>query len=153
MSRDKEIVEPTSEQRDAPVSGVVDRLEIGETQVDQKRAARRKFLKAGAVSAPLVLTFRSTSAWALSAGCLVEVGDRTVPGQLIAVDENFEPILKPGADPDEPGDDKYETIFVTQGVNDVADGNVDRDRLRALVYNNNIGISCLQSITDFQGSF
>lgn len=107
---------------------------------EQDRTTRRNLLKAGAVGAPLILTFRSTSAWALSAGCLIQVGDEPIPGAITAVDENFQPI------PD--GDGGYETIFVTQNVNDLADAGVDRNRLRALVYNNNIGITCLQSITN-----
>lgn len=111
---------------------------------EQDRATRRNLLKAGAVGAPLILTFRSTSAWAVSAGCLIQPGDQQVPGSITAVDENFQPI------PD--GNDGYETIFITQDVNDVADGTVDRDRLRALVYNNNIGMTCLQSITDSANS-
>jgi len=106
---------------------------------EQDRTTRRNLLKAGAVGAPLILTFRSTSAWAVSAGCLIQPGDQPIPGSIIAVDENFQPI---------PDGEGYETIFITQDVNDIADGAIDRDRLRALVYNNNIGITCLQSITD-----
>lgn len=108
--------------------------------LDAKRELRRNLLKTGAVGAPLVLTFKSSSAWAVSAGCLVQNGDLPIPGEIIAVDENFEPI------PD--GNDGYQTIFISESVNDIADGSLDRDRLRALVYNTNIGITCLQSITD-----
>jgi len=111
----------------------------GDVKREQDRTTRRNLLKAGAVGAPLILTFRSTSAWAVSAGCLIQPGDQPIPGSITAVDENFQPI---------PDGDGYETIFITQDVNDIADGSVDRDRLRALVYNNNIGITCLQSITD-----
>ena len=42
----------------------------GETQMDDARKARRRMLKLGAATAPLVLTFKPSSAWANSAGCV-----------------------------------------------------------------------------------
>lgn len=109
--------------------------------------ARRQILKAAAVGAPLILTFRASSAWAVSAGCLVEPGDREIPGAIIRVDEEGNPIPAQNPTPEEP----YETIFVTQdpfgsAEDRVVDGSVDTDRLRALVYNNNIGETCVMSI-------
>ncbi|RMF08806.1 MAG: hypothetical protein D6763_09195 [Alphaproteobacteria bacterium] len=117
-------------------------VETSGEKLDRKRELRRSLLKAGAVGAPLALTFKSSSAWAVSAGCLIQNGDLAIPGEIVAVDENFQPIPN--------GDDGYQTIFVSQSPNDIADGKIDRDRLRALVYNNNIGMTCLQSITDAQ---
>ncbi|MDA5193620.1 hypothetical protein [Govanella unica] len=166
------------------------------------RDMRRRLLRLGAVGAPVVLTFRSTSAWALSSGCLVKDGTLPIPGQLIRVDENFQPIPKAGItaagnngnsgncgnngnpngnngngkgkgntngngnngnngscgnNGNGPGSselawyDQYETVFVTQDPHGsagdrVADRNTDINGLRALVYNGNIGTTCLQSI-------
>lgn len=112
---------------------------------------RRRLLVAGAVGAPLVLTFRSTSAWAVSAGCIVKAGTHPIPGAIIRVDENFQPIPKIGGATGPEWDQQYELIMVSQdpsGSADmrIADGNTDIDRLRALVYNQNIGMTCLQSI-------
>ena len=113
------------------------------------REARRRLLKVGAVGAPLILTFRSTSAWAVSAGCLIQQGDLPLPGAIVKVDENFEPLLKEGVDKPKKNDpwyENYQSIFVSKGAGDVADGQLDSDSLRALVYNNNIGQTCLASI-------
>lgn len=113
------------------------------------RETRRRLLKIGAVGAPLILTFRSTSAWAVSAGCLIQQGDLPIPGAIIKVDENFEPILKDGVDKPKQNDpwyENYQSIFISKGSGDVADGQLDSDSLRALVYNNNIGQTCLASI-------
>lgn len=109
--------------------------------------ARRQILKAAAVGAPLILTFRASSAWAVSAGCLVEPGNLEIPGAIIRVDENGNPIPAQNPTPEEP----YETIFVTQdpfgaASDRVVDATVDTDRLRALVYNQNIGETCVMSI-------
>lgn len=114
---------------------------------DERRESRRRLLKAGAVGAPLILTFRSTSAWAVSAGCLVEPGTLDIPGPIIRVDENGNPIPAQNPTPEEP----YETIFVTQDpfgseTDRIVDASVDPERLRALVYNQNIGQSCAMSI-------
>lgn len=158
------------------------------------RALRRRILRAGLIGAPVVLTFRGTSAWAVSAGCLVKEGTHPIPGQIIRVDENFQPIPKPGVDVGQSNNnqncgnngnhygnggknkdkgnatcngngngnnnnsnsnlawyDQYETVFVTQdpfgaAADRVADRNTDINGLRALVYNGNIGITCLASI-------
>ncbi len=122
MSKDKEIASTSA------------------NDLHDKREMRRNLLKAGAVAAPLILTFRSSSAWAISAGCLIQQGNLPIPGEITAVDENFQPISD--------GNNGYQTINITQSVNEVADGSVDRDSLRALVYNTNIGMTCLQSITN-----
>lgn len=114
---------------------------------DQRREARRRLLKTGAVGAPLILTFRSTSAWAVSAGCLVEPGTLEIPGPIVLVDENGNPVPAQNPTPEQP----YETIFVTQDpfgseTDRIVDASVDPQRLRALVYNQNIGESCAMSI-------
>lgn len=165
---------------------------------DADRALRRRILRMGAVGAPVVLTFRGTSAWAVSAGCLVKEGMHPIPGQIIRVDENFQPIPKAGlagmseSGMSEPGVcgnngyqygndgknkdkgnagcnndygnsgntgnnsglawyEQYETVFVTQdpfgaAKDRVVDRTTDIDGLRALVYNGNIGMTCLASI-------
>lgn len=114
---------------------------------DQRCEARRRLLKAGAVGAPLILTFRSTSAWAVSAGCLVEPGTLAIPGPIPLVDENGNPVPAQNPIPDQP----YETIYVTQDpfgseTDRIVDSSVDPERLRSLVYNQNIGQSCAMSI-------
>lgn len=117
------------------------------TVEDQRRESRRRLLKAGAVGAPLILTFRSTSAWAVSAGCLVEPGTLDIPGAIPLVDENGNPVPAQNPTPEQP----YETIYVTQdpfgeGDDRIVDATDDPQRLRALVYNQNIGASCVMSI-------
>lgn len=114
---------------------------------DRVRATRRNLLKAGAIGVPLVLTFRSTSAWAVSAGCRVEPGTLEIPGNIVRVDQDGNPIPAQNPTPQQP----YETIFVTQDpfgtdTDRLVDATVDLDRLRALVYNQNIGASCVASI-------
>jgi len=119
---------------------------------DALRSSRRTLLKAGAVGAPLVLTFRSTSAWALSAGCLIEIGNMPIPGQIIAVDEEYKPLENPNWD-GEDEDTEFQKIYISrdphgEGMEAVADGSLTQDELRAMVYNNNIGESCLVSIME-----
>lgn len=109
--------------------------------------ARRQILKAAAVGAPLILTFRASSAWAVSAGCLVEPGTLDIPGAIVRVDEDGNPIPAQNPTPEQP----YETIFVTQdpfgsAEDRIVDASTDTDRLRALVYNQNIGDTCVMSI-------
>jgi hypothetical protein len=121
-----------------------------EQAVDVARESRRRLLKAGAVGAPLILTFRSTSAWAVSAGCLIKNGDKPIPGYIPKVNEQGEPILKDGlTKPKEgkPWSDSYKSIYVSESVGDPATGQMEYDKLRALVYNNNIGETCLMSIS------
>lgn len=121
------------------------------TAAEQARLMRRRLLVAGAVGAPLVLTFRSTSAWAISAGCIVKTGTHPIPGSIVRVDENLQPIPKIGGATGPEWYQQYELITVTQDPNGsaasrIADKTTDLDRLRALVFNQNIGITCLQSI-------
>lgn len=113
------------------------------------RESRRRLLKAGVVGAPLILTFRSTSAWAVSSGCLIQNGDKPIPGRIKKVDANGNPILKDGLN--KPKDNKpwyenYESVYISEDVGSPATAELDIDRLRALVYNNNIGQTCLTSI-------
>ncbi|MDA5193618.1 hypothetical protein [Govanella unica] len=111
---------------------------------DAARILRRRLLVAGGIGAPLVLTFRSTSAWALSTGCIVGAsGQLPIPGAIIAVDQSGAPIPNPNSSG--PGD-QYLLIQVAQSPGDAVTTTTDPNVLRALVYNNNIGITCLQSI-------
>lgn len=125
--------------------------EAGRSAGEQARLMRRRLLVAGAIGAPLVLTFRSTSAWAISAGCIVKTGTHPIPGSIVRVDENLQPIPKIGGPTGPEWYQQYELITVTQDPNGsaasrIADKTTDLDRLRALVFNQNIGITCLQSI-------
>lgn len=118
---------------------------------DSKQRLRRRLLVTGAIAAPVILTFRSTSAWAVSAGCLVQNGTLPIPGAIIRVDENLVPIPKIGGATGDEWYEQYEVIQVLQdpggaGNQRVVNGSTDIDRLRALVFNQNIGATCLQSI-------
>lgn len=119
---------------------------------DSHARLRRRILIAGAVAGPAVMTFRSTSAWAVSAGCIIQTGDLPLPGAIIRVDPEGRPVPKIGGATGEEWFEKYELIQISQDPSGsssqrVVDGSVDVERLQALVYNRNIGITCLLSIT------
>ncbi|WP_282606859.1 hypothetical protein [Pelagibius sp. Alg239-R121] len=148
-----------------------------EEQMDEARKARRRLLKLGAASAPLVLTFRPSSAWANSAGCLLQHGNLPIPGRIIKVDTYWRPIpdyygsgygyttydngsnsgysdsgYNSGYSYDQSQYRRrvtYKTIRIRQRVGHVADADMRHSKLRALVYNDNMGMSCLNSITTF----
>lgn len=150
----------------------------GESQVDEARMARRRLLKLGAATAPLVLTFKPSSAWAVSAGCILHHGQRETPGDLYKVDNNMQRMVR---------DDNgiyyrftrgrwkywyqggkgwqrgyyeltkgpyrnrrhYQEIYVNEGPGNVVhSGNVSHQKLRSLVYNDNVGWSCVSSIVN-----
>lgn len=133
-----------------------------QSQEETARQARRRLLKVGAVGAPLILTFRGTSAWAVSSGCIIGNGTKPIPGNITKVDTNMQPIpvqtttttttTNTRGRPQPPQNStpvEYQTIFISEKVGDPATASIDNERLRALVYNNNIGQTCLMSIAGF----
>lgn len=146
---DRHMQETPADDGDRAAAGAVQPGNGADIAAGGTSDARRQILKAAAVGAPLILTFRASSAWAVSAGCLVEPGTLEIPGSIIRVDENGNPIPAQNPTPEQP----YETIFVTQdpfgsAEDRIVDAGVDSDRLRALVYNQNIGETCVMSIVN-----
>lgn len=140
----------------------------GEAKMDEARKARRRLLKLGAATAPLVLTFKPSSAWATSAGCVLYQGKMETPGEIVKVDSYFRPFRNDNGiryrkrqgqwfykfrgtwyhETKGPrANQRFKQIYVNKGPGDVVRaGNIDHNRLRALVYNDNMGFSCLSSI-------
>ena len=147
-----------------------------EAQMDDARKARRRLLKLGAASAPLVLTFKPSSAWAVSAGCIMHEGKRETPGNLYKIDNRFRRMVRHdngltyrfrkgrwkywfngngqwrrGLYDLNRGPyrhwNHYQEIYMNKGPgSEVHAGNVNHQKLRALVYNDNVGWSCVSSI-------
>lgn len=141
----------------------------GDAKMDDARMARRRLLKLGAASAPLVLTFKPSSAWATSAGCVLYQGKMETPGKIVKVDGYFRPLRNYNGvhyyrrnngkwyynhrrrryhESEGPyANQRFQRIYVNKGPGDVVRaGNINHNRLRALVYNDNMGFSCLSSI-------
>lgn len=145
-------------------------------QMDEARRARRRLLKLGAASAPLVLTFKPSSAWAVSAGCILHEGKRETPGKIYKVDGYLRRMVRHdngisykfrygrwmywfngnrrwgrGYYDLNKGPYRnrrhYQEIYMNKGPGSVVQaGNVNHTKLRALVYNDNVGWSCVSSI-------
>lgn len=139
-------------------------------QMDEARKARRRLLKLGAASAPLVLTFRPSSAWANSGGCILHGGNKYIPGEITKVNRYFQPVVNYNSgiqyyqyygqwwyraynrwyreDEGPYANRRYKKIYVNKSAGEpVTADNISHSRLRALVYNDNMGLSCLSSIT------
>ncbi len=137
-----------------------------ETEMDQKRLQRRNLLKAGAIAAPVVMTFRASSAWAVSAGCLVQEGGRPLDTNVLPTPRSlsqpliqatsadgrvFTPVERTDIPPDVdkntlPPEQRYQMIIVTQTPGTAVTSSSNSQELAALVYNGNIGTSCYASI-------
>lgn len=97
------------------------------------RLARRKLLKIGALAAPLVMTFRSSSAWALSGGCKLVDGTKPIPGTFVV------PVPPYTSSP----------VVINNSVGDIVTSSTSltSDEARFLIDNGNMSLSCYASIT------
>ncbi len=117
----------------------IDNIDDKTESMDKSRMARRRLLQAGAVAAPLVITFRGNAALAQAipsgAGCVVGSGsqalqDPQVPESVI-VDQNGTPI--------------------TEGLVITDESGLSTDDLNYLVNNGNVSSSCSLSIMNVGG--
>ena len=95
--------------------------------------ARRNLLKLGALAAPLVMTFKSSSAWALSGGCKLVDGTQPIPGTFVV------PVPPYTASP----------VVINFSVGDIITSStpLTTDEARFLIDNGNLSTSCYASIT------
>lgn len=114
-------------------SGPDNMIEQTDAKPDAGRLARRRLLKAGAYAAPLVLTFKSGAAWAISGGCKLQSGTQPIPGVFTV--------------PSPPYDGTTVTIDQTADAVVTNQSNLTSDQLKFLVDNGNLTGSCYTSIT------
>lgn len=99
---------------------------------DASRIARRRLLKVGAYAAPLVLTFKSGAAWAISGGCKLQSGTQPIPGVFTVTSPPY----------------NGTTVTIDQTADSIVtnQSNLTSDQLKFLVDNGNLTGSCYTSI-------
>ena len=102
-------------------------------KAETDRLARRNLLKVGALAVPLVMTFKSSSAWALSGGCQLLDGTQPIPGTFTVPVPPY----------------TSSTVIISQSVGDVITSStvLTSDEARFLIDNGNLSQSCYASIT------
>lgn len=102
-------------------------------KAETERLARRNLLKLGALAAPLVLTFKSSSAWALSGGCKLVTGTQPIPGTFTVSVPPY----------------NSTPVIITQSVDQIitSSTSLTPDEARFLIDNGNMSLSCYASIT------